>query len=198
MRKVISYLLKVTFRGFFTSPFPSKIDANMYAHGSKKGMTLLLLMVLDHQLRLKGSLTHYLQGKFLHHPNRGCCLGFLNLPSTVGCCLDVATSAASFLDDAGRWKNSSKTIRRSTWFFCFPEVCFLCDLCWSGKFVSPNETFTDHPFFWGGGSCLFFGGFQKIEAKFSTEVSSELRWIKLERIFLWSGEDVQTSFDITI
>ena len=44
--------------GVFTSPFPSKIDANMYAHGRKKGNELLLLMLHsksgDHQLRLIG------------------------------------------------------------------------------------------------------------------------------------------------
>ena len=160
MRKVISYLLKVTFRGFFTSPFPSKIDANMYAHGSKKGMTLLLLMVLDHQLRLKGSLTHYLQGKFLHHPNRGCCLGFLNLPSTVGCCLDVATSAASFLDDAGRWKNSSKTIRRSTWFFVSRKSVF-CATCVGQENLYPQMKRSQTIPFFGGVEAVFFSGASK-------------------------------------
>ena len=95
----------------------------------KRGNELLLLMVRsksgDHQLRIKGSLSHYLQGKCLHHPNRGCCLGFLNLPSTV-------VSATSFLDDAGGWKNSSKKSGDPPGL-SFPEVCFLCDLCWSGK-----------------------------------------------------------------
>ena len=121
----------------------------------KKGNELLLLMLHsksgDHQLRLIGCFCIN-QVFFCTIQTVVVSLGFLNLPSTV-------VSATSFFDDAGGWKNSSKKSGDPPGF-SLPEVCFLSDLCWSGKWVShsiPKFGFTFYIIFFGGGSSFFQG-----------------------------------------
>ena len=128
----------------------------------------------DHQLRLKGSFIP-LFARFVLAPSiRWLALGFLNLPSTV-------VSATSFFDDAGGWKNSSKKSGDPPGF-SFPIVCFLCDLCWSGKWVAQIRLHILHYFFWGwkqlfsGASKKLkpnHGSFQVVEVSNWNEISAE-------------------------